>query len=368
MRSGNASRNKPEKSRGAGAISLSLPTTSLPDSALKVPKVRQAGHLVDQKLKYNYPVKNPDQPSLFDLLDPDTIGEVKKVEVKYEGIRLTPSEDRLLTAIYSLLKDKSESKDADSATFYKGNYESAEVVPFGGEKVKPAHIRLVPAELYKAYLGNGDYSGRDIKDINTTLEALAEKRFLMTYDRKRIVQVGKKSETRTDRIEMFKRLIEIVKYTRDLTDAELANLDKGDERIRQAKGELIIALNPILTDQINSKYVEYPQDINRRTIIAAGGHPSNVTQAINTLRDWLFRELSSKHYECQINAERLPYVLKLDNYVNQGRKKLIRETIEKAIQTCKNLNLILAVVETKGAEGQAKYVFTLNKDFNKDSE
>jgi hypothetical protein len=335
--------------------------STISEPSPKVPKVRQAGHLVEQKLKYNYPVK--DQPSLFDLLDPNTIGEVEKVEVKYEGIRLTPSEDRLLTALYTLLKDKSESKDSDSKKFYAGNYETTEVVPFGGETVKPVHIRLIPAELYKAYLGNEDYSGKEIRDINKTLASLAEKRFLMKYDRVRTVQVGKQTENRTDRIEMFKRLIEIVKYTRDLTDAELAKLDKGDERIRQAKGELIIALNPILTDQIGTKWVEYPQDINRRTIIAAGGDHRNVTEAINTLRDLCLTELSKRRYEFQRNADKLPYILKLDNYVTQGRKTKLKQTIEKAIQTCKNLNLLLEVVVAKGAEGQDKYTFMLNKDF-----
>ena len=337
------------------------PATDFPAPAPKVPKVRQAGHFVDQKLKYNYPVK--DQPSLFDLLDPNTVGEVEKESVKYEGIRLTASEERLLTALYTLLKDKSENKNADSKGFYAGNYETTELVTFGGENVKRPHLRIVPADLYKAYLGNEDYSGKEIRDINKTLASLAEKRFLMTYDRVRTVQVGKKTENRTDRIEMFKRLIEIVRYTRDLTDEELVKFDKGDERIRQAKGELIIALNPILTDQISSKYVEYPQDINRRTVIAAGGDHRSVTQAVNTLRDYMLREISAKRYACHINADKLPFLLKLDNYVKQGRKKLLRETIEKAIQTCKSLNLILDVVVTTGAEGQDKYTFTLNKDF-----
>lgn len=327
-----------------------------------IPTVRQAGHFVDQKLKYNDPTKNKLQQSLFDILDPNTIGEVEKEEIKYEGIKLTASEDRLLNAIYSLLKDKSENKDSESENFYKGNYEGKEL-SYGNDNVKPAHIRVIPAELYKAYLGNEDYSGKEIKDINKTLEALAEKRFLMKYDRTRLVQVGRKTEARTDRIEMFKRLIEIVKYTRDLTDSELARLDKGDDRIRQAKGELIIALNPILTDQINTKWVEYPSDINRRTILAAGGDHRSVTQAIITLRDLALRALSSKRYRLEYNAERLPYVLKLDKYVDQGRKKLITETIEKAIQACKNLNLILEVKEAKGAEGQVKYVFDLNRDF-----
>lgn len=340
-----------------------LPPNDFPTPPPKVSKVRQSGHLVDQKLKYNDPTKNKSQLTLFELIDPNMLGEVEKFEVKYEGIRLTVSEERLLTAIYSLLKDKSEHKDSGSEKFYKGNYDTTEVVPFGGENIKRPHLRIIPSELYKAYLENEDYSGKEIRDINKSLSSLAEKRFLMTYDRVRTVKVGKKTENRTDRIEMFKRLIEIVRYTRDLTDEELAKLDKGDKRIKQSKGELIIALNPILTDQINSKYVEYPSDINRRTIIAAGGDHRNVTQAVNTLRDYMLRELSAKRYECEINVEKLPYLLKLDNYIKQGRKKLIKETSEKAIQACKNLNLILEVIETTGAEGQRKYVFKLNPDF-----
>lgn len=324
-------------------------------------KVRHSGHLVDQKLKYNAPTKA--QLSLFDALSPELKGEVEKYAVKYEGIRLTTSEDRLLTAIYSLLKDKSEHKDSSSAKFYKGNYESTMVVPFGEDKVKPVHIRLKPADLYKAYLGNPNYSGKEIADINKTLQSIAEKHFLMTYDRVRTVRVGKKKENRTDRIEMFKRLIEIVKYTSNLTNAEADKLDKGDDRIFQAKGELIIALNPILTDQINSKYVEYPQDINRRTIIAAGGDHRSVTQAVITLRDYMLREISAKRYEFQINSDRLPYLLKLDNYVEKSRKKRIAQTIEKAIQTCKRLNLLLDHTETQGVEGQAKHIFKLNPDF-----
>ena len=62
----------------------------------------------------------------------------------------------------------------------------------------------------------------------------------MTYDRFRTVKKGNKQETQVDRIRMFSRLIQIIKK----------------------KSQMIIALNPILTDQMNLKYVEYPEDIN----------------------------------------------------------------------------------------------------------
>ncbi len=355
---------KKPKNQAADSARFTAPISSLPEiGGSKVPKVRHAGHLVDQKLKYNDPSKAKSQLELFDFLNPKTGGEVEKYEVKYEGIRLTAAEDRLLSAIYSLLRENSEHKNSAADDFYGGNHESGAVTDFAGEQVKPIHIRIVPADLYKAYLGNSDYSGKEIGDINKTLVSISAKRFLMKYDRVRRVKAGKKWENRTDRIEVVKNLIQVVKYTKDLTDQELAKLDSGDESIRQKKGELIIALNPVLTDQINTKYVEYPQDINRRTIIAAGGDHRNVTLAINTLRDYLLRELSARRYQCEINADKLPYVLKLDKYVREGRKKKIKETVEKAIQTCKSLGLLREFAETQGAEGQVKLVFTLNPDF-----
>ena len=334
----------------------------LPDIDNKVAKVRQSGHFVDQKLKYNNPDRNP-QMSLFDNLRPDLEGVVESEEQRWEGIRLTTSEDRLLNAIMSLVKDKSENKDTKAPNFYRGNYDSKSVVALGDERVKVAAIRVIPADLYKAYLGNNNYSGKEIADIKKTLEGLADKKFLMVYDRKRSVQNGKKTETRIDRIEKHQPLLVITKATWDMTTSEASRLSRGDEKVREAKGELIIQLHPILTDQIESKYVEYPQDINRRTIIAAGGDHRSVTAAINTLRDYCLRELSAKRYEFQVNADKLPYILKLDNYVKQGRKKLTKEAIDKAIHVCKNLNLILEVTEEVGAEGQLKYVFKLNPDF-----
>lgn len=352
---------KTEPSIEAFNPSSYFPAPTLPDVS-KAPKVRQSGHYVDQKLKYTYPEQR--QMTIFEILDPDVIGKVEKYDVRYEGIRLTPPEERLLNGIYKLLRDKSETKDIKSPTFYKGNYDGGQITEWGGEAHKRALISLKPTEMYMAYLGRDDYSGKEIMEVNKTLEGLAGKRFLMIYDRVRSVQVNKgKTETRTDRIEKYAPLIELVKYTRDLTDEELKRLDKGDGRIRQAKGEIILALNPILTDQIQTKYVEYPEDINRRMIIAVGGDAKRVTQAMHILSAWCAREISNKRYKSEINADKLPYVLKLDKYIQESRRKLIQTTIENAVQACKNLGLILDVSLEAGKAGQLKYVFTLNKDY-----
>ena len=147
-----------------------------------------------------------------------------------------------------------------------------------------------------------------------------------------------------------------------MTDTELQSLEKGDNTVREQKGELIIALNPLLTDQINSKYIEYPTDINQRTMIACGGH-LHVTESINALRDYMLRELSGKRFKFEINADRLPYILKLENYIQSHRKKLISKRIDGAIASMRNLGLLLNAEIQEGALGQPKYVFALNPDF-----
>jgi len=346
------------------SVKLETPSTGLPEASPRAPKIRQAGHYVEAKLKYNYPKKSPDQLNLFDTLSPELKGTVEKEGIRYEGIRPTPAQERIINAIFQLLGEKSENKNAKSEQFYKGNFESDLTVVYGNEpKVKPAVLRITWAELFKAYLNSDQYSGRDIADIRAEFHALSNKKYLFNYERTRFVPVGGKTEKRIDRITEAQSLFRVLHYDKDMTPEEDARIKQGDKTIALRKGELIIALNPLLTDQINSKWVEYPKDINRRTIIAAGGHPSYVTLAMNTLRDICISERSKGRTEFERNADRLPYMLMLDKYVKEGRKKLIKLNIEKAIQTCKNLNLLLEVVEAWGAEGQLKYVFKINPDF-----
>lgn len=330
----------------------------------KIKKVRHAGHFTDCKLQYNYP-KNQ-IPSLFDILSPATKEKIESSNVEFSktiGIKLTPSEDKLINAIYKLLHDKSENQNTQSELFYSGN-DPAQLVSYGGEeqKARSAFLRIKPTELYKEYIGEEDYSGKEIENIKNILYGLNEKKFLIIYDRKRKIKNGNKIENRTDRIEEFQNLIKIVSYIEDMTDTEVHSLEQGESDVRNQKGELVIALNPLLTDQINSKYVEYPTDINKRTMIASGGH-LHVTESINALRDYMLREISNKRYKCEINSDKLPYILKLDNYIKAHRKKLITNRINGAIKANRNLGIILNVELTEGAMGQPKYIFHLNPDF-----
>ncbi len=347
-----------DKEKGITVAKIEFILDSL-KKPLKSQKYRQSGHLVDGKLKYNM----PDRPSLFDSLMPETIQKIEesKLEVKVEGIKLTPPENKLTHALNFILHEKSQNKNTKAGNFYSGNLPS-QIVPYGNDKQKAAVLKFKPAELYKAYMGKDDYSGADIQYINTVLYQLESKKVLIKYDRIKKIKNGKKEEFLTDRIEDFQSLIKIISFIPDLTIEEKEMLDKGDSSIRETKGEMIIALNPIFTDQIDTKFIEFPADTNRKLVIAAGGH-NKVTSSMQTLMEWMLRELSAKRKKIEINEETLPYMLGLENYLNQGRKKKLNERIDKDVQAMINLGILLEFSKQPNSIGGMKWVFHINPDY-----
>jgi hypothetical protein len=330
---------------------------------LKTCKFRQSGLFIDQKVKISYPRK---QRLLFEMLSSETRDKMstQSLEIRAEGIRLTPSQDRLITALMRLLHEKSENKDEKSPYFYTGNG-IAQIVPYGGkgQEGRSAIIRIRPAELYKAYLDSTDYSGASIRSIKSLLQDTEQQKFLIIYERKyEIVTNNGKRSNRTDRIEDFQSLFKILRFFEGLTDEEKKAIDSGNEDVRERRGELVIAFNPLLTDQINSKYIEYPADINRRTVIAAGGY-KRITAGVNTLRDYVLREISCKRSHSEINEENLIHLLRLDNCLKEKRHKRIEMGIQSAIQAIKNLGLILTHERVLGAASQWKFIFHNNLDF-----
>lgn len=329
----------------------------------KTQKYRHSGHLVDQKLKYSD--GRLSKKNMVETLSADVKQEIKesKIEIKAEGIKLTPPENKLIHALNRILYEKSHNtRDPRKENFYEGNG-PAQVVPYGEDlQAKAAVLQFKPGELYKAYIGHEKYSSHDVEFINETLRQLESKKVLIKYDRIKKVIKNKKTETLTDRIEYFESLIKIILFTPDLTNEEKVRLDNGDNSIREKKGEMIIGLNPIFTDQIDTKFIEFPVDTNRRLVIAAGGH-NKVTASMMTLMEWALREISAKRYNPEINEERLPYLLGLDTYVKQGRKKRLQERIAKDIEAIVNMGIILQVEKLQNAIGALKWVFHLNENY-----
>lgn len=314
-------------------------------------KFRRSGHLTDQILKYNYPKDR--QPSLFDSLQSETLKdiEVAGVEVTQivEGIKLSPSETKVIDCLCKLLHENSQTSDAKKEDYYSGNM-GYELVEYGGGKNTPApKLAFTLYELTKEYKGGEYVAGKDIENVKQILTELDSKRFLLSY----VETTRKKDGGRIERkIEDFSRLIRILKISQTEYNKEDIELSK--------KEETVILLNPIFRRQIDSKFILYPNDINRRTIIAYGSH--NVSAITLRLRDYLLRLHSSPKMSREITLDRL-YYLVAEKWMRESRKKKVKEYTEKALETVKALGLLLSYEIKTASTGESKIVFTLNKDW-----
>jgi hypothetical protein len=349
--------DKPNKSLipgvGTGSGYNPIQRTEEGEETVKKGTYKRSGHYVDQVLKYNYPKGK--QPSLFDNLQSETLKDIDnagvEVEELVEGIKLTPSEAKVIDCLCKLLHDNSQNLDAKKEDYYAGN-SGYELVNYGGvdgEKTPAPKLAFTLYELTKEYKGGEAIGGKDVENVKQVLRDLDSKRFLLSYKE----TTWKKGGGRIERkIEDFRKLISIVKISETEYSREDIELSK--------KEETVILLNPIFRRQIDSKFIVTPNDINRRTIIAYGSH--NLSDIALRLRDYLMRELSSKRYEPEINLDKLYYLL-AEKWMRESRKKKVKEYTEKAIETVKALGILLSFEIKPASTGEPKIVFLLNKDW-----
>lgn len=317
----------------------------------KVGKFKRSGHLTDQILKYNYPKDR--QPSLFDNLQSQTLKDIEVAGVEVaeivEGIKLSPSETKIIDCLCRLLHETSQNLDPKKEDYYSGNM-GYELVQYGGDKDTPApKLGFTLYELTKEYKGGEQIGGKDVENVRQILTEMDNKRFLLSY----VETTKKKDGGRIERkIEDFRKLLHIVKISQTEYSKEDIELSKTEETV--------ILLNPIFRRQIDSKFILYPNDINRRTVIAYGSH--NLSDVALRLRDYLMRELSSKHYQPEIAVHKLHYLL-AEKWMRESRKKKVKESTDKAIETVKALGLLLSYEIKKTSTGEPKIVFTLNKEW-----
>jgi hypothetical protein len=311
-------------------------------------KFKKSGHLLDQSLKYNYPKDNNPQLELFN----STIEDIKNAGVEItevvEGIKLSPSEHKVIDSLCKLLHNNSQTTDPKREDYYAGN-NGLEIKPYGADsKTVVPKIATTLYELTKEYKGEEYVSGKDIENVKQILTELDKRKFLIRYKEE---TKGKGGEWIKKEYETFRPLIYIDKATLSygINDVETYK-----------KEETVIVLNPIFTRQIDKKFVSYPNDINRRTMIAYGSH--NISEIALRLRDYLVRELSSKRYEPEISLDRLYHFL-AEKWMKESRKKKVKEYTEKALDTVKALGLLISYEEKRNVSGEPKIVFKLNKSW-----
>jgi hypothetical protein len=320
------------------------------NKALKSGKYKRSAHLTDQMLKYNYPKDG--QPSLFDTLKSKTLKDIEVAGIEryevVEGIRLTPSETKIIDSLCKLLHQNSQTLEPKNEDYYTGNL-SPEMVDYMAEITPAPKLGFTLYELTKEYKGGETISGKDVKNVKQVLTELNNKKFCIRYTE---TTKGKGGEWIKKEYEKFRPIINL----------DLATLSYGVGNMEHyKKTETVIVLHPIFRRQIDSKFIFYPDDINKRIAIAYGSH--NVSEITLRLRDYLMREISSKRPNPEIGEEKLYYLL-AEKWMRESRKKKVKEYTGKALSTMITLGILKSYkIEPAKTTGEPKVIFTLNMDW-----
>ena len=326
-------------------------------------KFKRSGHLTDQMLKYSYPKDNNRQPSLFDSLEEatkkaiETVGGVEVTEI-VEGIKLSPSETKVIDCLCKLLHENSQTLDPKKEDYYSGNKpavinpetnKSDVVINYAGEPTTASKLAITLYSLAKEYKGGEAITGKDVENVSKTLLELSNKKFLLKYKEETKIKNGNR---RVREIELYHSILSLPNYRDIIYNKEGVELSKREETL--------IVLHPIFRRQIDSKFILYPNDINKRTIIANGGH--KIPEITLRLREYLVRLHSSPKMSREINLDRLYYLLN-EKYMKENRKSKVKQELQRAIETVKALGLLLDYKIETGATGEPKIIFTINKDW-----
>lgn len=322
---------------------------------VKKEKFKRSGHLTDQILKYKHPKDESGQLILWETLKERTkekieIAKRERSEI-VEGIKLTPSETKVIDCLCKLLHQNSQTVEPKDNNYFTGNLEPSLQV-YGDEKTPAPKLAITLYELTKEYIGEDKrVDGKSIENVANILVALSDKQFLLRVKE----ETHKKGGGRiVKELEDFQKIINLPTF-------RVREYSKEDIEISKTE-ETLVVLHPIFRRQIDSKFILYPVDINKRTIIAYGNN--KVSEATLRLRDYLMRELSSKHYNPEIMLDRLYYLL-AEKQMRESRKAKVKKDTGKALETVKKLGLLKSYKTVKAkTTGEPKVVFTLNKDFD----
>lgn len=346
-------------------VSIITPTTGTSR------QVKRSGHLTDALLKYNQPTEGV-QLDIFDTLKPETKEKIISTGVSLEminrrgkSVSLTSTEYKLIDCLSELLHEHSQTTDPTQANYYTGNKTAQEVteatgkevrelVPYGGagQRARAPKLAVTLYELTKKYKGGEYVSGKDISTVNELLTGLtnnADKRVLIRYTKETKNEKGNRV---VYEIEDYQSLVKLL----DIRRTEYGKEDK----VMNQRGEVVILLNAIFRDQIETKYILFPKDITKRMIEAAGTH--KIPEAMYKLRDYLARAHANKDYTPEIGLKKLYWTL-ADDFMKASKLKRVAEITQRAIEVVKKLGLLESHQIVTGKSGEQKVIFTLNKDW-----
>jgi hypothetical protein len=266
------------------------------------------------------------------------------------GLDLDQAEDRILHTLTLLLSKNSENRDQTSSEYYMGNYEKG-IIRINEIEMETARILVSPHEFYSTYYGRENYNSDHIKFVLKKLHGLLQKQYLTTWN-----FPAKGTGKKYNKFRTYCPLFNIVILNSDLSENECQDIDNNKELLEGKGCQFLFKFQPQFTNNIRERYVEFPEDIYLRIAEAVG--QDRFSQAINLMRDFLFREKQSKRHEIVRDKETLIKTLKLDKFWKEGRKKRVEESIKECLDIflkiisleknyLKNASLLKANIQTK---------------------
>lgn len=320
---------------------------------------RQSRELIDNKLAREQ--TETKQLSLFDHMDqkgnliPSSTAPEPPV---IRGLDFTPGEDRLIHTLSLLLSRHSEKWNQQSPNYYMGNFERG-VTTINSVDLETARLMITPHDLYSTYLGRTDYNTDHIQFILQSLSELSKKNFLVTLT---IPKESNQKGKRFDKLRTYLPLFQVVILNKDLTETESQQIENNDLLVEGKGCKFLFRFNPIFTNSIRERYVEFPEDIHLR-IARSAGQKGKVSQSTNLLRDFLFREKQQKRFTIVRDEDTLLNILNLEKMRKEGRKKKVNEMLQKSFDIFVSIGLLKDVQKSIGKKGQTQYTMEINPDF-----
>ena len=322
------------------------------EQAKKKPLFRKSGHLVDQILKVA--PRESTTLDLFSELSEETKTELQGegVEISRElfsGINLTASEMKIQDTFSILLSQQSQTEDPDKPNYYTGAKPETVASFLGGKGAIAPSIEFSLYTIAKEFKGGKTPTGKDLENVKKILQELEKKKFLIKHTEIYSKRGGGKT---TIEREGYRALFHLDKVT-------LTEEDKNGKQTNKAE-TIVVVLSPLYRQQIESKFILQPLDIIQQLTLAHGS--PNIPLATYNLKEYLFRELSSKHYECKITARKLYETLE-PKLMQVPRLKEAKENTNRAINTLISLGLLERYETGTSKVGKAMFTFYLNKNY-----
>lgn len=314
--------------------------------------------------------KNPSYRVSYTMIDHQTRIESinKQVGDIISSINIDATEDRHIHVMCQLLHELSENQNEKADNFYTGNMPIQEVSIWTENnnqlKTKTPVIKISQQRYYQIFRNANRIGGNDIKTINKSLNDFSKKHFKMTLQ----IPMGKnsKGEHTFDVFIHDAPLFQVVRIYTSVTGEEIVSIEDENPELLKQKGEFLFTLHPILRHYIETNYINYPIDLYPRIQEVLGGKKQTIS--IIQLRNWLMKQLRNiklgKYPEhIEINENNLNKLLGLEKKIKNREYKRANERRNEAIDVLKKVGLIFSCNEVMGKEGQKKYIFHINKDF-----